>query len=258
MDRTRRRIVSLLLRALLTLWLAGPSAVEVRGVDLNPSLAAARAAGGPDKPAVLVFSAAWCGWCRKFQATTLQDPQVDALQDRFLWVRVDADEEPELTARYHVRGLPHTVVINAQEQVLASQPGYMNTETFVRLLTAALENPQPAELVEDELVREVASLKDLEDVERRADLVRRVIERLAQPPSPERSRLQQALLAVGDEAQEELLTLMEDERLAVRAAAWGILQRLHRDEWTFDPFAEAAVRAAQCQACRQKLLGALP
>jgi thioredoxin-related protein len=258
MDQTRRRVVPLLLGALPTLWLAGPSAVEVRGVDLERSLAAARAVGRPEQPAVLVFSATWCGWCRKFQATTLQDPQVDALKDRFLWVKVDADEEPELTARYQVRGLPHTVIIDAQERVLASQPGYLNTETFVRLLTAALENPRPVELIEDDLVREVAALKDLEDVKRRAALMRRVIERLAQPPSPERSRLQQALLAVGAEAPEELLELMEDERLAVRAAAWGILQRLHRDEWTFDPFADAAVRAAQCQACRQKLLGAVP
>lgn len=258
MDRTRRRVVPLLLGALPTLWLVGPSAVEVRGVDLERSLLAARAAGRPEQPAVLVFSAAWCGWCRKFQATTLQDPQVEALKDRFLWIKVDADEEPELTARYHVRGLPHTVVLDAQERVLASQPGYMNTEVFVRFLTTALENPRPVEVVEDDLVREAASLKDLEDVETRADLVRRVIERLAHPPSPERSRLQQAFLTVGAEAREELLELMGDERLAVRAAAWGVLQRLHRGELTFDPFAEAAVRSAQCEACRQKLLGVVP
>jgi thioredoxin-like negative regulator of GroEL len=257
MDRTRRRIVPPRpwLLPVLTL---GLSVSPVRGVDLERSLAAARSGGGPEQPAVLVFSAAWCGWCRKFQATTLQDPQVDALQDRFHWVKVDADEEPELTARYQVRGLPHTVVIDAQERVLASQPGYMNTEAFVRFLTAVLENPRPVEVVEDDLVRELAALKSLEAPEARAALLRRVVERLAQPPSAERSHLQQALLAVGIEAQGELLELMGDERLAVRAAAWGVLQRLHRSELAFDPFAAAAVRSAQREACRQKLRSAAP
>lgn len=257
MDPTRRIVLSPWLRGLPVLALL-LSISPARGVEWERSLSAVRAAGGPEKPIVLVFSAAWCGWCRKFQAATLQDPQVDALHESFHWVKVDADEEPELTARYQVRGLPHTVVIDAQERVLASQPGYMNPEAFVRLLTAVLENPRPLEVVEDDLVRELAALQSLEAPEARAALLRRVIERLAQPPSAERSRLQQALLAVGVEAQGELLELMGDERLAVRAAAWGVLQRLHRSELVFDPFAEAAVRSAQREACRQKLASAAP
>src|SRR5690349_16819105 len=50
---------------------------------------------------LLDFHAVWCHWCHVMDSTTYADPEVRALiAEHFVPVSVDADSDPDLTARY--------------------------------------------------------------------------------------------------------------------------------------------------------------
>ncbi|WP_050514843.1 co-chaperone YbbN [Streptomyces rimosus] len=56
------------------------------------------------KPVVLDFTASWCYWCQK-QKPYLQQYNT---QDKgaWVWAKVDVDENPGLSQKYNVRGIP--------------------------------------------------------------------------------------------------------------------------------------------------------
>jgi len=226
-----------------------PAMTRGEGIVFAPSVAAARAAGG-DKPVVLVFSAVWCGWCRKLSAVTLADPAVVALRDEFGWVKVDADAEPDLAARLQVRGLPHTAVLDAAGRTLASRAGYMNAEDFVAFLREARSNPAPVDAAPNELLRRLADIAAAEDP---AALVREAVESLAAARSADRGTVLAALVTGPAEIDAALLDLLDDDRLAWRAAAWRVLSQRTRRSLAFDPFGSLASRRAEIAACRREL-----
>lgn len=220
-----------------------------RAVEFHPSIEAAReaeAAPSPDerKPLVLAFGAEWCGWCRKMELDTFPSDQVSAAADRFLWVKVDVDENELLSARFRVRGLPHTFVLNADDRVIASHPGYLPAEEFVAFLDEALAHPQPIEdLLEDLLL----ALESAEAGDERAAAVTNLIEYLARAERADRTTALAELASAQSDLLPPLAQLLSDERLAVRAAAFGVLSALSRQELPFDPFADAAARQPQAQ-----------
>jgi thioredoxin-like negative regulator of GroEL len=219
-------------------------------VEFQPSIEAAReteAAASPEqrKPLVLAFGAEWCGWCRKMELDTFPSPEVSALADHFLWVKVDVDEDEALSARFRVRGLPHTFVLNGDDRVIASHPGYLPTDEFVEFLNEALTNPQP---IEDILGDLLAALDAAEAHDERAAAVKKLIEHLARAEHAERTVALAELAAAQGELLSPIAQLLADERLAVRAAAYGVLSTLSHKELPFDPFAAADERQPQVAA----------
>ncbi|MFQ5897172.1 MAG: DUF255 domain-containing protein [Candidatus Methylomirabilia bacterium] len=77
------------------------------------------------KPILLSLTAAWCHACRQMDAETWDHPGVEALVERSVVpVKVDADRRPDLYGRYHLGGLPTTVL-------LTSQAGFVRGGTFL-------------------------------------------------------------------------------------------------------------------------------
>lgn len=66
------------------------------------------------KPVVVVFTATWCGHCRTYQGV-LSSPEVIALSQELVMVRVDIDQRPDVNARYQDDGgyVPRTLFFRA-------------------------------------------------------------------------------------------------------------------------------------------------
>lgn len=64
------------------------------------------------KPVLLAITAEWCGWCREMDRTSYVDPTIaTTINERFVPIRVDADERPDISERYSLGGWPTTAFL---------------------------------------------------------------------------------------------------------------------------------------------------
>jgi|SRR5579872_321424 len=65
-----------------------------------------------DKPILLSLSAVWCHWCHVMDETTYSSPDVIAtINEKFIPIRVDNDQRPDINARYNMGGWPTTAFL---------------------------------------------------------------------------------------------------------------------------------------------------
>ncbi len=71
------------------------------------------------KPVLLAISAVWCHWCHVMDETSYSDPAVIGLiNDRYVPIRVDNDQRPDINARYNMGGWPTTVILTPEGEIL--------------------------------------------------------------------------------------------------------------------------------------------
>jgi len=235
--------VFLLTAGIVQLWDCQPALA----VDFHESIEAARASDA-ERPIVVSFGAAWCGWCRKMEAVTFQSPEVAEIADTFLWVKVDVDEEKELAARFRAHGLPHTVVLDAKGRMIGAAGGYLPPDRFVQFLTKSLTNPLPGVQQIDDLLEK---LEESESDDETRQIVTDLVALVARPNREGRAEVLSAFKLRKAAVHTALLDLMADERLAIRAAAGQSLKHCLGSGMTFDPFADQATREAQLAAWRK-------
>ncbi|MGB6986217.1 MAG: DUF255 domain-containing protein, partial [Candidatus Aquilonibacter sp.] len=72
-----------------------------------------------DKPILLSISAVWCHWCHVMDETTYSNETViETINDRYIPVRVDNDERPDVNARYNMGGWPTTAFLSPDGTLL--------------------------------------------------------------------------------------------------------------------------------------------
>lgn len=72
-----------------------------------------------DKPILLGISAVWCHWCHVMDQTTYSDSEVARLiEDKFVPIRVDRDQRPDIDKRYNMGGWPSTAFLTPDGEVL--------------------------------------------------------------------------------------------------------------------------------------------
>jgi uncharacterized protein len=93
---------------------------ESSGVDWQPwSSDAFARARDEQKPVLLSISTAWCRWCHEMDRTSYADPDIAALINlRFIPVRVDADDRPDISERYSLGGWPTTAFLTPGGEIL--------------------------------------------------------------------------------------------------------------------------------------------
>lgn len=78
-----------------------------------------REARAEDKPVLLAISAVWCHWCHVMDETSYSDPAVIAgINERYVPIRVDNDERPDVNRRYNMGGWPTTAFLTPGGDIL--------------------------------------------------------------------------------------------------------------------------------------------
>ncbi len=98
---------------------------------LEKALARAKA---ENKPIVLDFKAEWCVPCRQMEKEVFPAPQIAERLKKVIFVSIDTDKEPELSAKIGVAGLPDIRFYSSDGRLLNKTIGFQTIESFsVRL-----------------------------------------------------------------------------------------------------------------------------
>ena len=72
-----------------------------------------------DKPILLDISAVWCHWCHVMDEKTYSNTTVTKLiSEKFIPIRVDRDQRPDIDKRYNMGGWPSTVFLSPEGEIL--------------------------------------------------------------------------------------------------------------------------------------------
>lgn len=94
----------------------GRKAAEATGLPKHTLEQALTLAKQQGKPVLAEFSAVWCPACRRFDQDVLSSPKVKQhIEQHYIFTRVDydTDEGQAFMARYHAKGTPTLLILNA-------------------------------------------------------------------------------------------------------------------------------------------------
>jgi thioredoxin-related protein len=84
------------------------------------------------KRVFLHFTAAWCYFCGAPAIIT-------SLNENFISIKVDFDRETKTSDFYRVRGLPDSIFIAEDGQIIGRRPGYIAPDVLKRILKSILK-----------------------------------------------------------------------------------------------------------------------
>ncbi len=100
--------------------------------------AAHKLAQAQNKPMLLVFGADWCGYCKKLEQQTLTNPQlVEYINKTYIAVHLDADKDEKVTEILEVKGLPCTIILSPDADLLGRIEGFHQPSAFYQKLATA-------------------------------------------------------------------------------------------------------------------------
>ncbi len=121
------------LSTLAVLLLASVVAAEDPGVfaDLGFDAACAKAKAG-NRIVMVDFFTTWCVPCRKLDTVTWRDAKVVAwLGEKSVALKIDAEKEEALAAKYHVRAYPTVLLLRPDGTEIDRLVGYRDPEEFL-------------------------------------------------------------------------------------------------------------------------------
>lgn len=103
--------------------------IGVSWVGYDEGMALGKKDGGK---ILLHFYADWCHYCKKMNNEIFsQEDAADFINRNFIPVRVNSDKEQQLAEAYRVTGLPTTLFMDKNGEVILSIPGYLPKEMFM-------------------------------------------------------------------------------------------------------------------------------
>ena len=100
--------------------------------DLDKGLAIAKE---ENKPVFVYFWAVWCQYCEKFETQTLTDDRIkQMLEDDFVLVAIDLDEDRTVPRQYGVSYPPHELFVDENGEIIDRVGGYVDADYFYNVL----------------------------------------------------------------------------------------------------------------------------
>jgi len=97
-----------------------------------------------DKFVILDLEAVWCHWCHVMEHETYGNSEViKVMNEKYIAVRVDQDQNPDLLSRYGDWGWPATIVFNSDGTEIVRRRGYIPPFGMVSMLKAIIDDPSP-------------------------------------------------------------------------------------------------------------------
>jgi len=88
-----------------------------------------------NKPIFIDFYADWCSYCKELNESTLSDPNVKKkLNQDYVKVDINTDQNPDLSSRYKIYSLPTLVILNSNGQEIKRQEGYVSADQLLNWL----------------------------------------------------------------------------------------------------------------------------
>lgn len=99
---------------------------------LEPALEEAKA---KQIPLFVYARSEYCGWCKKFEEESFTNQSVvKALNENFILVSIDVDEQTNETWYFGVRGTPTGIFLDAEGKEIRRVAGYVNNGTFLNVI----------------------------------------------------------------------------------------------------------------------------
>ncbi|MBC8040164.1 MAG: thioredoxin family protein [Opitutaceae bacterium] len=202
---------------------------------------AAREAG----PVVLYFTATWCGYCRQMERTTLSNSSVRSRLAAFERIKIDYDQQPELVARYRIRGVPAFVMVNARGEEIARLVGAVEPDPFRGWLEDG--KARAAELAREtsrraEEIRQLSAILEAPGGEAWEATKARIYEMAARGEPGSREFAIRQLTARIETKPSMVLDGLLHTDLAVRITVAGLLRKKWGERFVFDPWADGEDR----------------
>jgi uncharacterized protein YyaL (SSP411 family) len=91
-----------------------------------------------NKPILIVFGAEWCTFCKKLESQTLGNPQLAGyINQNFVAVHIDLDEEPKVGEILEVKKLPCTVILTPSADLLGRFEGFCEPKQYFQKISGA-------------------------------------------------------------------------------------------------------------------------
>ncbi len=203
-----------------------------------------------ERPALIKFTAEWCGWCERMDVEVFVDGPVIKALERMTCIKVDVDEHPDVAMAYGVRTLPRVVVINTHHEVVGDWLGYQRPDRFLALLLDL--EPAFRTKMGTTMAPNVIPPLPRAGSEVSVDLSGDPATNLGHKDPKVREKAMALWAARGAQALPEIVSLLAHPYLGVRIGAWTLVQKLHPSETPFDPWALLPDRAAMIKALRHE------
>ncbi len=96
--------------------------------DYSKGLSMARESG---RPAMVFFSASWCGSCKTLIKNAFSDARVALAADQVIPIYVDVDQNRQLSADYNIRGVPTVYFLDSRGQAQMRLVGPYDAQTYI-------------------------------------------------------------------------------------------------------------------------------